>query len=245
MATVLLIRHGQSSANQAGVLAGWTPSVSLTAAGRSQADTVASHVTASADVVRVVSSPLQRCQETAQPLVAATGLDMEIHEGLAECRYGAWTGRCLAELVREPLWTTVQRQPSATVFPDGGGFVGESMLAMSARAAGTVRALDAEVTERHGADAVWCAVSHGDIIKAVLADALGMGLDAFQRITCFPASVSIVRYTEERPYVVTMNATSQLPPLRSSTHATPHDATVGGDTGEPGWQRPERGAAAG
>ncbi len=49
------------------------------------------------------------------------------------------------------------------------------------------------------------AVSHGDVIKAILADALGIHLDAFQRIVVDPASLSVVRYTPMRPFVMTMN----------------------------------------
>ena len=70
---------------------------------------------------------------------------------------------------------------------------------MQARALDAVREPDAEVEAEHGADAVWVAVSHGDVIKAVLADASGIHLDQFQRILVDPASVSVVRYTELRP----------------------------------------------
>ena len=79
------------------------------------------------------------------------------------------------------------------------------MSAMQARAVAAVRSHDAAVERAHGAAADWVAVSHGDIIKSVLADALGMHLDLFQRIGVDPASVSIVRYTETRPYVLATN----------------------------------------
>ena len=94
----------------------------------------------------------------------------------------------------------MQTQPSAAAFPDG-----ESMAAMQARAVSAVRRLDALYEAEHGPGAVWVAVSHGDIIKSVLADALGMHLDLFQRIQVDPASVSIVRYTGTRPYVLATN----------------------------------------
>ena len=80
------------------------------------------------------------------------------------------------------MWKTVQAHPSAAVFPDG-----ESMADMSARAVATVRRWDAAVEAEHGPDAAWVAVSHGDVIKAILADALGIHLDAFQRIVVDPA----------------------------------------------------------
>ena len=56
-----------------------------------------------------------------------------------------------------------------------------------------------------GRGAGWVPVSHGDTIKSILADALGMHLDLFQRIGVDPASVSIIRYTEARPYVLASN----------------------------------------
>ena len=94
----------------------------------------------------------------------------------------------------------MQSQPSAAAFPGG-----ESMGAMQARAVAAVRRHDAAVEAEHGPGAVWVAVSHGDIIKSILADALGMHLDLFQRISVDPASVSIVRYTPSRPYVLATN----------------------------------------
>jgi len=119
-----------------------------------------------------------------------------------ECGYGEWTGRSLKELSKDRLWTAVQVQPSAVRFPGG-----ESMSEMAARAANAIRTWDARFAGEHGPHAVWAAVSHGDVIKAILADALGMHLDSFQRILVDPASISIVRYTEHRPYVVTLNST--------------------------------------
>ena len=66
----------------------------------------------------------------------------------------------------------------------------------------------ARIEAEHGSDAIWAAVSHGDLIKAILADALGMHLDSFQRIVVDPASISIVRYTAARPYLITANSTT-------------------------------------
>ena len=79
------------------------------------------------------------------------------------------------------------------------------MRAMQDRAVAAVRRHDARVAAEHGDDAVWLAVSHGDVIKSILADALGTHLDLFQRIHVDPASVSIVRYTESRPFVIGTN----------------------------------------
>ncbi|MCW2810760.1 MAG: phosphoglycerate mutase family protein, partial [Friedmanniella sp.] len=165
----------------------------------------------------------------------ADGTPLVIEQGLIECGYGDWTGRTLKELSKEKLWSTVQQQPSAVRFPGG-----ESMTEMSSRANNAIRAWDARLSAEHGSDAVWAAVSHGDVIKAILADALGMHLDSFQRLLVDPASISIVRYTESRPYIVTLNSTEAdlgqaltPPPRKSRTRrAAGHDdAAVGGGLG--------------
>lgn len=199
MATVILVRHGRTTANANGTLAGRTKGIHLDETGTAQAQAVAERL-AAVRLAAVVTSPLERCRETAAPIAAAVGLKVESDRGLLECDYGEWQGRELKELVREKLWATIQAQPSAAAFPGG-----EAMPAMLARAASAVRRRDAAFAESHGRDSVWVAVSHGDIIKAVLADALGMHLDLFQRIAIDPGSVSIVRYTPARPYVLAMN----------------------------------------
>ncbi len=143
--------------------------------------------------------------------------------GLTECDYGEWQGRALKDLAKEKLWATVQAQPSAATFPGG-----ESMVAMQARAVSAVRRRDALVEAEHGAGAVWLAVSHGDVIKSILADALGMHLDLFQRLHVDPASVSIIRYTATRPYVLATNTHAgdlswlAPPPAKKSTREPPY-----------------------
>jgi probable phosphomutase (TIGR03848 family) len=145
---------------------------------------------------------------------------------MVECGYGEWTGRAIKDLAKDPLWKVVQTQPSAARFPGG-----ESLTEVSARAVGAVRAWDA----RLGPDAIWVACSHGDVIKAILADALGLHLDQFQRVVVDPCSVSIVRYTDTRPYVLRTNdvggdLSGFLPPVKKRRRRT-SDATVGGGAG--------------
>ena len=236
MTTVLLIRHGRTSANTAGVLVGRTSGVELDEAGVKQVSELAGRLSG-VPLRAVVTSPLRRCRQTAQAVLSARsdGCVMAVDQGLVECAYGEWTGRPLRELSKDKLWSAVQHQPSAVRFPGG-----EAMSEMSARAIGAVRGWDARMEAQHGPDAVWAAVSHGDIIKAILADALGMHLDSFQRIVVDPASVSIVRYTAARPYVVTVNSTTVdlatylSPPRKRSGTRRPkssNDAPVGGGLG--------------
>ena len=226
MATVILVRHGRTTANASGVLAGRTAGVRLDQVGREQADRAGARLGV-VPLAGVVSSPLERCRQTAKAIQAhqgdppATTLDKSI----TECDYGDWQGRQLAELAKEDLWKVVQSQPSAAVFPGG-----ESLPAMQARAVASIRRHDAAFEASHGPGAVWVAVSHGDIIKSILADALGMHLDLFQRINVNPASLSIIRYGTARPEVVATNTEAgDLSWLRAREVAD--DATVGGGAG--------------
>lgn len=201
VATLVLVRHGRTTANASGVLAGRLPGVSLDDHGQAQAEAVGRRF-AGVSVAAAVTSPLLRCRQTSRAIWAgrADRPEVLVDARLVECDYGEWQGRRLAELARQPLWGLVQRQASAAAFPSG-----ESLRAMSTRAVDAVREIDQGVTEQHGAGGVWVAVSHGDVIKAIVADALGLHLDLFQRITIDPASVSIIRYGTDRPDVVAVN----------------------------------------
>ena len=233
MPTVILVRHGRSSANGSGILAGRTAGVKLDDKGHEQAAAVAGRL-ATLPLVAVVSSPLDRCRQTAAAIVKPhTGLKVASDKRLTECGYGEWTGRALKDLAKEPLWRVVQQHPSGVTFPGG-----ESMRAMQQRGVDAVRDHDARIAAEHGAGAIWVAVSHGDVIKAIVADALGMHLDAFQRIVVDTASTTVISYTPGRPFVVQVNDTgSDLsalvpPPPRKKTARTRRipesDAVVGG-----------------
>jgi probable phosphomutase (TIGR03848 family) len=228
--TVILLRHGRTTANTGGVLAGWTPGVQLDETGQAQVQAVAARL-APVPLAAVVSSPLERCRQTASAVLAGRELELRTDERLGEARYGDWTGRPLKELVKEPLWKVVQQHPSAAVFP---GPEGEGLAQTQARAVAAVREWNATL----GPDAVWLACSHGDVIKAVLADALGVHLDAFQRIVVDPASISVISYTDTRPFVVRMNDTggdvaALLPPKKKPRRRSKaaSDAAVGGGAG--------------
>jgi probable phosphomutase (TIGR03848 family) len=233
VATVLLVRHGLT-AMTGPVLAGHTPGVHLDERGQAQAAAVAERLRP-VPLAAVVSSPLERCAETAGAVAAGRDLAVRPEPRLAEVRYGDWTGRPLKELARQPLWKVVQLHPSAAVFP---GPEGEGLAQTQARAVAAVREWDASVTAVAGPEAVWLACSHGDVIKALLADALGVHLDLFQRIVVDPCSVSVIRYTEIRPFVLRLNDTggdmAALVPARRRgrrRRPPPSDAAVGGGVG--------------
>ena len=225
MATVLLLRHGRTSANASGTLAGRQP-VELDESGRKQAERAGERLRA-LPIAAVVTSPLIRCRTTLE--LALPDITAEVDDGLIECGYGDWEGKPLGELAKDPLWPVVQQHPSAAVFPNG-----EAMAAMSARAVATIRKWDAKVTAEHGAGALWVACSHGDVIKAIVADAMGLHLDQFQRIVADPASVSVIRYTPTRPFIVRLNDTADLSALVPVAAEATSDATVGGGAGNGG-----------
>jgi probable phosphomutase (TIGR03848 family) len=233
VATVILLRHARSTANVAGVLTGRTPGVGLDEQGMAHAQSLVERLVP-VPLAAVVSSPLQRCVETLAPLVQARELQPTLDDRLSEVDYGSWTAQPLRALAKQPLWKVVQQHPSAAVFPEG-----EGLAQVQFRAVSAVKEWDAKVTAEHGENAVWLVCSHGDVIKAVLADALGAHLDQFQRIVVDPCSVSVVRYTETRPFVWRTNdgsgdlsALAPPPKRRPRRRArTSSDAVVGGSTG--------------
>lgn len=228
MPTVVLIRHGRTAANTAGILAGRDPGLGLDDLGQVQAEALAGRLAGIA-LSTVVTGPLRRCRETAAAIVAHRQAPaVELDGRLTECDYGDWTGRPLKELARERLWRVVQAHPSAVTFPGG-----ESMHAVQARAVDAIREYDRRVATATGPEAVWAAVSHGDVIKSVVADALGMHLDLFQRLVVDPGAITVVRYTDVRPFVIRLNDTGDdlaVPQPRRRRRRS-SDAVVGGGAG--------------
>jgi probable phosphomutase (TIGR03848 family) len=232
--TVILLRHGRSTSNTAHTLAGRSDGIDLDDKGSEQAQAVVQRL-AGLPIRAIVRSPLLRCRRTVDPLAAALGLDPVVDERISEVDYGSWTGRKIGDLVKEPLWAVVQQQPSAAVFPGG-----EGLAQVQSRAVAAIREHDRRLAEVHEGDVLWVACTHGDVIKAVVADALGTHLDSFQRITADPASMSVIRYTALRPFVIHVNHTGDAltagllakPPKADNKdgEVPPEDAVVGGST---------------
>ena len=237
MTTVLLVRHGLT-ATTGQVLTGWTPGVGLDERGLRQASALAARL-APVPLAAVVTSPLDRCRQTAEAIIAARDpgngqhLRASVDDRVGECHYGDWTGKPLKELAKDPLWPVVQVHPSAVRFP---GADGESMLDMQHRAVTAVR----EWNGRLGANATYLVCSHGDVIKAIVADSLGLHLDQCQRILADPCSLTVIRYTPLRPFLLRLNdvggAVDDLlpPPEKDAAEAgreSESDAVVGGGAG--------------
>ncbi|MUN63545.1 MSMEG_4193 family putative phosphomutase [Kocuria sediminis] len=195
---VLLVRHGETPTTGK-VLPGRAPGLHLSDRGRAQAEQVAERL-AGVPVDAVLTSPLERTRETAEPTEARTGRAAVVDPGLLECDFGEWTGAELSRLSRLTAWSTVQRAPSTFRFPGG-----ESFPEMQARMVGAVDRARAE----HEGGVVVC-FSHADPIKAALAHALGTHLDLFQRIVVSPCSVSAISYAPgQAPAVLTLNSTHE------------------------------------
>lgn len=226
MSTVVLVRHGRTSANATGILAGWTSGVELDDQGVRQAASVGERLS-TLGLAGIVTSPLERTQQTARAIVDAHARPIpqfHVDEQVGECNYGEWTGQSLKKLAKDPLWKAVQSHPSSVTFPGG-----ESMSAMQQRAISAIRRWN-----NHFGDGVYVVVSHGDVIKAIVADALGTHLDHFQRISIDPCSVSIVQYTKNRPFVLRSNDTgSDLSFLtKQRKRSRKSDAVIGGGAGD-------------
>jgi probable phosphomutase (TIGR03848 family) len=196
---VLLVRHGLTAVTGS-VLSGWTPGISLDDRGTAQAQALATRL-APVPLDAIVCSPLERCAQTAAAIAAGRpGVPFHTDDRVGECRYGDWTGKPLKKLAKEPLWRVVQQHPSGARFP---GPDGESMMEMQYRAVSAVR----DWNFRLGPEATYVVCSHGDVIKAIVTDALGLHLDQCQRVQADPCSLTVIRYTPLRPFVVRMNDT--------------------------------------
>jgi len=203
MTTLLLVRYGHTDA--AGKrLTGRAPGVHLNELGRRQAERLVERL----DGVRIdtiVSSPLERCRETAAPLAKARGRAVDVGRAWIEVGYGEWTGRSISQLRRTKLWRRVMFAPSNVRFPGG-----ESLLEVQ------VRAVDAsfDIAARHARGTV-LVVSHADVIRLLVAHLAGMHADHLQRLSIDTGSITAVSISDGFPRLLTVNDTGDLAVLRS------------------------------
>jgi len=197
---IVLIRHAHSEANAKGILSGRTPDVHLSDKGTKQSLDLILRL-GKIRIAALHTSPMERCKETITPwwenvgALNNRGVELVEDSKLIEIDYGSWSGKKLSVLSRNALWSTVQNKPSAMYFP-----LGESMAGMQVRAMQAVH--EAEKTRRKGAVLL---ISHGDVIKAIVASALGMHLDDFQRIVIDPASITILEFNHSKPRLTLLN----------------------------------------
>ena len=220
MARLVFLRHAHSSANDAGILSGQLPGVSLSTKGKKQATQLVERIGSSNfDSVRI--SPLQRCEETITPWLSSKyskGIkNYQIDDALIEMDYGSWSGRKLSSLSREKLWKEIQNRPSTVQFPQG-----ERMRAMQKRALSSVFA---SIEEKKNGTHLF--VSHGDVLKAIVASLLKMKLDDFQSLVIDPASLTVIDFDGEKSRLLAFNDShSPLAPMTSMEKST--KALIGG-----------------
>jgi probable phosphoglycerate mutase len=197
---LVLIRHAHSESNASGVLSGRIPKVHLSSKGFKQSEDLARRL-GTFPIAQLRLSPMERCFETIQPWMTQyivkryPNFAPVIDPNINEVDYGTWSGKKLSLLSRKSEWKTVQESPSRMYFPNG-----EGIAAMQSRAMSTVHDLATLADNK-----VAVIVSHGDVIKSIMASALGMHLDEFQRIIIDPASVSVIEYSSIKPRVMLVN----------------------------------------
>ena len=213
---VILLRHAHSTANLKGVLAGRDNRVSLSPRGKGEARDLANFLE-SFEFDAIFASPLRRCRETIAPFLERTAQKVNYLDELIEMEYGDWSGKSLATLSKEGLWKVIQSRPSTVRFPGG-----ESFSEMS------LRANQAVLEQAEGRKRILI-VSHGDVIKSIVAFHLGMTLDCFQRISIDPASLSRIRVPNSQ--VISVNETSHLTALNRVSKSKRDRFTLGGGAG--------------
>jgi len=187
-------------ANEKGVLAGRAVGIALSKKGVIQADDLKRRLgKLRAKDIRL--SPLERCMSTLEPWLDEHGISRNsllIDQDLSEVDYGEWTGKKLTVLSLKKEWRIVQKTPSKMIFPQG-----ESLIAVQERAE---RALMNSVKKTK--DGVAILVSHGDVIKSLIATALELELDKFQKIVIDPASISVLDYSKGKFRLLHLNDSS-------------------------------------
>lgn len=218
MARIVLLRHAHSVANEKNLLAGRTAGIALSKNGREQAKELIARL---GDIKfdEVAISPLQRCRETIDPWLTSTGAKSRIviDDSISEVDYGSWSGKTLSSLRRKAQWKIVQDFPSQMTFPEG-----ESLLEMQGRALSGFYRLNS--VKGKGPRLL---VSHGDVIKSIVAHCLGMHLDQFQRLVIEPASLTIIDTDSGTSRLVRFNDAKGSLNSEKSTN----QSAIGGSTG--------------
>jgi probable phosphomutase (TIGR03848 family) len=201
MTTFLLIRHALCDPVGKSI-AGRQPGIHLNAEGRRQAEALALWL-GNLSLQAIYSSPLERALETANPIAVRRGLEVVMAPGVNEIDFGEWTGKALAELDGRPDWRAFNSFRSGTRIPGG-----EAMPEVLARALGE---LDRLRRAHPSPETLVAVVSHGDVLRGIVAHFLGISLDFFQRIELSPASVSILELEGYGARVLLLNATEGWP----------------------------------
>ena len=195
MPTFLLIRHGETDYNKKMRLAGRMNGVHLNNKGQQQAQLLADKL-ATAPIKAIYSSPLERTMETAGPLARALKLEILPLAGLLETNCGEWQGQSVRKLRRQKVWRSLQGHPSLFRFP-GGESIADCQYRM-------VKVLETLCKNHSPEDLVAC-FSHADPLKQLVAYAIGLPLDQFQRLALDTASITALQITETGSRLIMLN----------------------------------------
>ncbi len=190
---VFLVRHGVT-AQTGTVMYGHTKGLDLSDEGQEQAKLLSDYLSM-VHVDAIFSSPLERAYQTAEAIAKDRGLEITVRDALIDTHIGAWTNFTLKECAEFPEWKTVQEHPSQFRFPDG-----ETFAELLERIDLAIRDI---VSSHIGKNIV--ITCHRDPILVVLSSYMGLHMDLFQRISCVPASVSEVRFTDGIARVESIN----------------------------------------
>jgi broad specificity phosphatase PhoE len=200
---LLWVRH--ASHDLLGVrLAGRMAGVSLNSMGSLEARRLGTWLHG-ARVDALYTSPLERCVETAAAIAEAIGREPSVLADLTEIDFGAWTGRPFEDLSDDAGWIRFNTFRSEAAIPGG-----ESMREAQERAVALVERLG----RSHPGETL-ALVTHGDVIKGVIAHALGIGLDHLHRFDIDPGSVSTLALEPHRWRVIALNESPEPGHLRA------------------------------
>jgi broad specificity phosphatase PhoE len=183
--TFLLARHAAHDWLGRG-FAGRMPGVTLNDKGREQAQELVRRLE-NVPLAAIYCSPQQRTQETARPLSEARGLPIAIDAAFDEIDFGDWTGRTFDQVKQQAEAWTAWVDRRATAQPPGG----ERFAEVPVRASAGLRRLSIAHPDQHV-----LVVSHGDVLKAIVAACLGVSLDHLERFDIAPASVTLLAMGE-------------------------------------------------
>jgi len=145
----------------------------------------------------IVSSPARRAVDTALPLAEPRGLEVEVLDGLGELDFGELEGKTYDEIAatRPELYAQWMTEPTSVRFPGG-----ESYDDLRRRTETTIAGL----REAYEGETV-AVVTHGGIVRAVVAGTLGVAPERIFRLGVDYASVTVVEWIADEPIVRTLN----------------------------------------
>ncbi len=189
-ATVHLVRHG-THAEVGRVLSGRSE-IALDGRGTAEARALADALDG-LPIASLHSSPRRRARDTIAPLAARRALEVQIVAALDEVDFGGFTGRNFAELEDDAAWRQWNAERGDARCPGG-----ETMAEASARATAWLRAIPA-------ASSPALCVTHCDVIRGLVVQALGLPFDRIFDLDCDPASVTTLELGEGRTRIVSLN----------------------------------------